>query len=179
MKCNEELERKIRQNLSYNPDTGMFTRLRGAGGYPAYTIAGTTSSYFGYVAISVDQVQFKAHRLAFLFMTGELPDEGMEVDHIDGDRKNNRWENLRLVTRGENARNCARRSDNRSGSVGVGFHKGRGQWRARLAKKHLGWFLTKEEAIEAREAAEEGAEGFTDRHGSGESLFPNKFVKGE
>lgn len=105
---------------------------------------------------------FRSHRLAFLYVLGYWPVD--EVDHINGDRSDNRWINLRPVNSSENKRNMKLRSDNQSGCVGVGYHKKRKQWRARIYKRHLGWFKSKEEAIAAREASPE-FKTFSSRHG--------------
>ena len=106
--------------------------------------------------------QIRAHRAAFLYMLGDWPCQ--EVDHINGIRGDNRWINLRPVTPSENRRNTRIRSDNISGVVGVGFHNKRNQWRARIGKRHLGWFKTFEEAVAARQSDPE-FETFTERHG--------------
>jgi hypothetical protein len=98
------------------------------------------------------------HRLvaeAFL----ENPDDKRCVDHIDRNKLNNHISNLRYATDSENGMNKSRQSNNTSGIVGVYFCKDRNKWRAVIKKDgnpiHLGYFETKEEAIEARSKAEE------------------------
>ena len=102
---------------------------------------------------------FLAHRLIWFYMTGEHPNG--EIDHIDGDRLNNRWDNLRHVDAFENARNQGERKDNTSGCRGVSYVKsGRGskRWLARISHKGtryiLGRFNTFEEAVKVRKKAE-------------------------
>jgi hypothetical protein len=98
------------------------------------------------------------HRLvaeAFL----ENPDNKRCVDHIDRNKLNNHISNLRYATDSQNNMNKSRQSNNTSGIVGVYFCKDRNKWRAVIKKDrnpiHLGYFETKEEAIEARSKAEE------------------------
>lgn len=175
MKSNEISVDRLKEVAYYNPETGLFTRRQSRGGYLEGSVMGTKGSYYGYCHICIDRVVYKAHRLAFLFMTGRWP-EG-EIDHINGNRMDNTWNNLRETDRSSNARNCCLRQDNTSGVPGVGFHKRRGQWRARIGKKHLGWFPTKESAIAARKLAETG-EGYSDRHGCEPSGYRNSFGGG-
>lgn len=165
-------QERLKELFTYNPTNGLFFRNVGRGGKDAGSIAGTTNSYYGYVSICIDRKHYKAHRLAFLYMTGKMPTE--EVDHRDGDRQNNVWTNLKGSNRSENASNCALRSDNESGVVGVGFHKKRKQWRARIKGQHIGWFTTKEEAALAREQ-HFLAKTFSYRHGKELSMFNNSF----
>jgi hypothetical protein len=72
----------------------------------------------GYITIRVDQVGYRAHRLAVLYMTGQWPEH--DVDHHNGQRDDNRWENLRAVTTAQNRQNLrAARSDSTTGLLGV------------------------------------------------------------
>jgi hypothetical protein len=120
----------------------------------------------GYVVMCVGSKIYKAHRLAFLLMTGEMP-KG-QVDHINGDRADNRWENLRDVPKLLNALNQKRHSTNKSGVTGVRFAAHTNKWMAYIGHDnrmhHLGVFDTLEEAAEARWEAEEQL-GFHESHG--------------
>lgn len=91
-------------------------------------------------------------------MTGEDPNE---VDHIDGNRSNNKWSNLRNGTRSDNLRNIALKRNNTSGHHGVHFSKQRQQWTVTIG---VGSFDSKEEAIAARKRAEEML-GYHPNHG--------------
>ena len=86
-------------------------------------------------------------------------DDKLCVDHIDRNRLNNHISNLRYATNSENSMNRSKCSNNTSGTTGVNFHKTNNKWRARItkdgARKNLGSFDSKEEAIEARNKAEE------------------------
>lgn len=102
----------------------------------------------GYLQIKLGQIKDYGHRLAFLYMTGEMPPE--DVDHIDGDRTNNAWRNLRSATRTENRWNTGAYKINTSGYKGAFYHSGARRWVAQInanGKKHyLGLFDTPEAA---------------------------------
>lgn len=107
---------RLKELFNYNPNTGKFTRILQVNGQKAGTIAGSINSD-GYAQIRIDTGRYKAHRLAFLYMTGKLPDA--EIDHINGIRDDNRWCNLRAVSKGENQRNAKLRCDSKTGIVGI------------------------------------------------------------
>lgn len=94
----------------------------------------------GYRLCSVKKQRIYAHRIIWCMMTGSWP--SMEIDHANGKKSDNRWSNLRLATRQQNAMNRAADSTNKSGFKGVSFHKGK--WRAVIKAggkhKHLGYF---------------------------------------
>lgn len=81
------------------------------------------------------------------------PPSGWDVDHINGDRLDNRKENLRACSRAENSRNSVKHRDNTSGYKGVSWHEQKGKWRARIRRngkeKHLGLFETADAAARA------------------------------
>ena len=80
--------------------------------------------------------------------------KGVEADHIDRRVWNNSRSNLRRATRQENSRNRPKHKNNTSGVTGVFWDKRAQKWRAHITSKHLGLFVTKEAAIEARKRAE-------------------------
>ena len=90
--------------LSYDPETGIFTRRVLRGGQKPGTIAGTLH-WKGYIYIRLGNKKYYAHRLAFLYMTGSIPEQ---IDHIDCVRHNNRWSNLRAADGFLNAQNRKR-----------------------------------------------------------------------
>ena len=109
----------LRSRFSYNPVSGVFTRLIGVSGRntKAGTVAGSKDNQ-GYLKITIQGQFFKAHRLAWLHVHGEWPK--FEVDHINGNRSDNRIENLRDAPRGLNSQNeRSARISNRSGFLGV------------------------------------------------------------
>ncbi len=105
----------LRSILDYDAETGVFTwRVTKSNRAPAGSIAGVVG-VIGYVVIGVDKRRLLAHRLAFVWMTGELPEE---IDHINGVRSDNRWVNLRPCTRSQNNANRPPRPS-KSGEPGV------------------------------------------------------------
>jgi len=108
----------------------------------------------GYIQLTFQRSNYKAHRLMWILRNGPIPD-GLEVDHIDGDRSNNLDSNHRLGTRSQNARNIIAMKSNTSGHTGISPHCGKWVVHIRLNKKptHVGYYETIEEAIEARDEA--------------------------
>ncbi len=173
----------LRQFLRYDDETGiLYWRERGADGmvacfrYSAERMARTWNSRHagrpaghvnrqGYVKVLLQGQIHSAHRIVLAMKHGAWP-EG-EVDHINGDKADNRISNLRVVTHQQNARNRPLRRDNMSGVSGVGLF--RGKWRASIKGDSnepifLGEFDTLEDAAEARRSAE-SALGYHPNHG--------------
>ena len=119
-------------NVLYNPETGIFTR----NGKEAGTIG-----VKGYRCIMVDRVIYKAHRLAFLHMTGSLPPDDLMVDHINGNKSDNRWSNLRLATNGQNKANGGAYKSSKSGIRGVLFHKKMNKWQVDCSVNKVRHFI--------------------------------------
>lgn len=119
----------------------------------------------GYSQIGVFQRRYRSHRLAFLYMTGSMPEE---VDHVGGVRIDNRWENLRPVNRVENMRNVKRRTNNTSGVSGVSWAKVPKKWLSRaMVDDHrifLGHFDDWFDAVCAKKSAN-NQYGFHPNHG--------------
>jgi len=107
----------------------------------------------GYVRVQVDGRFYAAHRLVWLMSTGSWPT--YDIDHINGDRADNRLSNLRQATRSQNLMNTRLRSDNRSGAKGVRVKRGKFQARIKIngIEKSLGVFDTIEQAVSARAVA--------------------------
>jgi hypothetical protein len=151
-------QERLRELLHYDPETGVFTWLVA----PNRRIrvgqqAGTAWEGRGvsYIDIKIDGQRYRAHRLAWLYMTGEWPPD--ETDHRDCDGLDNRWPNLREATSTQNKANTRRRRDNTSGFKGVTFNKRDRRFQARIKagdrERHLGCFDTAEEAYAAYCAA--------------------------
>jgi len=163
---------RLKELLHYCPETGIFSWLVGnnrrvRAGDVAGSVYLDTKTGKSYRRVTVHGHPYLEHRLAFLYMLGEFPED--QVDHIDGNGLNNAWINLRAVTRLENRKNLRKRSDNTSGTTGVFRHKQSGKWRSLIVsggrKIHLGYFHDKEDAIAARKAAEVFY-GFHENHGT-------------
>jgi hypothetical protein len=148
----------LRDCLSYNEITGIFTWLKwsGRGKNRVGEVAGTRNK-FGYVLIGVSGYgQIPAHRLAWIYTHG-LTIGGAEIDHIDGNPSNNAISNLRLATSTQQKQNKSVQSNNRSGLKGAYYHachKGK-KWRTQISVRQpdgtkklifLGYFATAEEA---------------------------------
>lgn len=118
----------------------------------------------GYHEGMIFRRQHKSHRVAWAIHYGEWPSS--HLDHINGDRADNRICNLRIVTRSENCRNTKQRANNSSGVIGVA--PSGSKWRAYIRSDgkniHLGVFGTIEEAAEARRKASEKY-GYHPNHG--------------
>jgi hypothetical protein len=126
----------------------------------------TTITPQGYALGDVLGVKVSAHRVIIAMTTGHWPKR--EIDHIDGNRSNNRLANLREVTPQQNTRNSARRKDNKTGAVGVYWFRRTRRWCASITvagkQRHLGYFGSFTEAAAARKAAERKV-GFHPNHG--------------
>lgn len=140
---------ELKRLLAYNAKTGEFRWRESRGGRRKGDLAGSLDDK-GYRVIRLNRVLYRAHRLVWLLHTGELPEI---VDHINHERDDNRFKNLRAVTTSENNANMDMRSDNKSGFKGVSFHKGSKRWVAKLQGKTLGYFNSPEQAAECYQAA--------------------------
>lgn len=141
---------RLKELFSYDDKTGLFTWLVSFGHAKAGRVAGAVGPH-GYRYIGVDAGFYKAHQLAWLYVTGEYP--RAEIDHIDGNRDNNSFSNLRQALRQENMQNKKIYASNKSGFAGVWFHKQTNKWAASIqvagSRKHLGLFDSPEAASAA------------------------------
>jgi hypothetical protein len=136
---------RLREVLHYDPDTtGQFTWI--AKPSPCCSIrvgdvAGGADAQ-GYIRIRVDKARYRAHRLAWLWMTGEWP--AAEIDHLNGMKSDNRWVNLREATHAQNQQNTGKQRNNTSGYRGVSWSKRAGKWHAQIMKDgkniHIGLY---------------------------------------
>ena len=144
----------VRDALHYDPETGVFWWTRNRTNVKAGSAAGSRIAK-GYMLIRFNRRQLLAHRLAWLWMTGEWP--SLHIDHIDGEKSNNRWSNLREASNADNLMNRGKNSNNTSGYKGVSFDKKTGRYSAFLTadkkRRFLGYHATAEEAHNAYRAA--------------------------
>ena len=140
---------RVREVLDYDPDTGLF-RWRVATGRRARVgaVAGARHNQ-DYIHIGIDGHRILAHRLAWLWMTGSWPIA--EIDHINKDRSDMRWSNLRQASHAQNGANRGANKNNKLGIKGVRFNHG--SFYARIWKDgrqiKLGRFRTAKEATAA------------------------------
>ena len=147
---------KLRELLHYEPATGIFTwKVRTSTRVKAGDAAGCLDGP-GYLQIKVCSRKYRAHRLAWLYMYGEWPED--QLDHVNRVRTDNRIANLRDVSHKQNMQNASKSSNNTSGHPGVVWDKSISKWRAQIMHNYkriyLGLFTTLEEALSARKAAE-------------------------
>lgn len=146
---------RLTQVVNYDPKTGVFRWLKVARntGIRVGAVAGGVQKATGYYRIQIDGSCYFAHRLAWLYMTGEWPRE--TVDHRDRNKLNNAWTNLRAASPSQNTQNIGRRSTNRVGLKGVTRSRTRFMACISIDKKqtYLGTFETAEEAHAAYVAA--------------------------
>lgn len=148
-------------------DGRLFRRIKARNGAKENQEAGSLIKSTGRWCINFNNKKLLRSRVVWMIHYGEIPD-GMEVDHIDHDRLNDKIENLRLVTRKVNAKNLSKRCDNSSGVTGVTYCKRDNLWQAKINVDgkclNLGHFRDKQSAINARVEAEERL-GFHRNHG--------------
>ena len=145
---------RLREVLSYDPETGLFHWKISTSQLKAGAIAGCPTSK-GYIRIKIDRHTYAAHRLAWLYVYGVWP--AKQLDHRYGVRDDNRIGELREATNAENAQNRKLRRDNKSGHQGVTWSPRERRWKASIKSlgenRNLGSFATLEEAVAARQAA--------------------------
>lgn len=156
---------RLKELVVYDPESGLLTALfdgDSRGGKfrirKGEIITGClTGKYYkegrGYVTVYIDKRQYKLHRLAWLYMTGNWPE--YQIDHINGITTDNRWCNLRQANNSQNTCNQKIQRNNTSGYKGVSWDNNHGLWRARIMinMKTIGkYFKTIEDAVEWRKS---------------------------
>ena len=173
-----EAERYILEFLSYNPETGVLTwRPRSRGNFNSDNEFGRWNTRYAnkpaggfdghkYVQVRVNGKKELAHRVAWFLSYGEWPAE--HIDHVNGNRSDNRLSNLRVVSCAENAKNRSLTTQNSSGVVGVAWNNAKSVWQSQITvggkQIHLGSFADFQSAVVARRNAEEEY-GFHPNHG--------------
>lgn len=147
-------QQQLKDHLSYDPETGIFTRAKNIARYKSGSILGTKHST-GYIVIRIENKLYKAHRLAWLYVYGNFPE--LRIDHINRNGFDNRLSNLRITTSKQNSENRSVAKNNKSGHPGVDWSKKLKKWRARITVNykgvHLGYFLEIDDAINAYKKA--------------------------
>ena len=169
--------REALELFRYDYETGvLYWRWRVNSRVPKTLEAGTQRKSSGYLYVQVHGRLYPVHRIVMLMCYG-FYGEGLEVDHINHVRNDNRLVNLRFVTHGENMRNKSVSSKSTTGVTGVDFSKAHKKYRARIRVNrefiHLGYFDTLEEAAAARAEANLKF-NFNNNHGKGRAEYVRK-----
>jgi len=153
---------RLKQLFKYDPSDAAQPLVRRVGGRGVSNLKkGNRAGYKkadGYYAVKVDGWAYQLHRLVYKWHKGRNP---KHIDHIDQNRANNKLENVRSVSAADNQRNRSISSHNSSGYPGVS--PSRNRWRAILAKNHLGYFDSAQDAYLAYARAAI-ALGYDSRH---------------
>jgi len=119
-------QERLRELLFYDQNTGVFTRKVALPGWSAGSVAGH-NHHTGYTFIKVDRQSYMAHRLAWMYVYGEDPG-ALQIDHINGNKSDNRITNLRLATHGQNQVNVKT-------NKGYYWNKQTKKWKAQIRHK--------------------------------------------
>ena len=146
----------VQEHLRYDPNTGLFWwKKQNKSGRSLFNPAGYLHTQSNYWMLYIDGQKYRAHRIAWLLYYKQDPGR-FQIDHIDRDRRNNKIDNLRLVTPQQNHFNKGTPSNSTSGVTGVHWRKKNKKWQAhgRLDGKryNLGYFDSKNDAAAARVA---------------------------
>jgi len=141
---------EVLKTYRYVPETGfLYWREKGRKRNMNAPVGGLNTK--GYRVILMRQRLYLAHRVIWFMVHGEWPNL---IDHINGNKNDNRIENLRSVNQAQNLQNRKISKRNKSGYTGINFNKKRNRYLVSIGKKSVGWFKTLEEAIEARKKVE-------------------------
>ena len=147
---------ELKTLLNYDGISGEFTWKNDRGRLAKKGQKAGCISQNGYIVIKIKSKAYKAHRLAWLYVYGEFPTK--DIDHINGDKSDNRINNLRDVSERYNCYNRTSRQDTKSKIKNVTWHKRQQKWNVTISHegkvKHIGSFddleLAELVAIEAR-----------------------------
>jgi hypothetical protein len=139
---------ELKKLLHYNPETGIFIRLTRTRRIRSGAIAGGLDKC-GYLIITINKKNYKAHRLAFLYVNGKFPEK--DIDHINRIKSDNRMCNLREATQSQNQKNKSLYKNNKSGYKGVHWDGCNKRWVAQARinniQQRLGSFKAIDEAV--------------------------------
>ncbi|MBL4800194.1 MAG: HNH endonuclease [Oleispira sp.] len=159
-------QEQLKELFHYCPESGLFTRLVTINGQAKSGDVAGCRMTIGYLSIGIGSKRYLAHRLAWLYMHGKSPSQ--DIDHINGDRSDNRLINLRSVSRSTNMMNSKIPKGSKSGVIGVTWNSRSKKWSSAIGVQGdhiwLGSFLYKWDAICVRKSAER-KHGFHANHG--------------
>jgi len=127
---------RLKELLEYDPNTGIFYRIKNLQG-AGFVGDQAGSPAQGYLTIMIDGRNYRCHRLAWLYVYGEFPNEF--IDHINRIKTDNRIINLRIASKKQNAENVGVQKNNKSGYRGVFWNKQKSKWQSKI--KHNGQFI--------------------------------------
>lgn len=150
----ELTQSRLQELCLYDPESGLFTWKIPRPKCSVGSVVGSPEPR-GYWVAKIDYRRYYVHRLVWLYMTGHWPSD--EIDHIDRDKSNNRWQNLREVTTKQNMENTGKKKNNTSGEPGVHWSKTERKWVARICHNYkkitIGYFKDFQDAVNARRNA--------------------------
>ena len=144
---------KLKELFSYDPTTGIFTHKTITTSKRIGQRGGHLKKSNGYRFLYIDGRYQREHRMAYLYMTGEYPEV---IDHVNGIKDDNRWDNLRSCTQAQNCCNAVTYKNNQLGIKGISVGKA-GNFIARISHNkrtyNLGTFDNLELAVFVRDEA--------------------------
>lgn len=154
----EDTKQRFLRELRYEKGSGLFWWNLLGRGRCKNRPAGNLDPSSGYLRIMLGGKKYYGHRVAFLLVEGVIP---QYIDHINGDKGDNRWCNLRGSTNSQNAANSKLTTSNSSGYKGVHWDTERGKWLAQIMFNYKSHFLGRYDCpIEAHEAYKKAAEKY-------------------
>jgi len=150
-------QKLLNELLDYNPETGILKwKSRGIPQWDAvYSGENAGTIEFGYIRVSINKKVYRAHRVIWIMVTGDIPSS---IDHINHNRSDNRIINLRHVSVKENSKNLSVSKRNKTGVTGVSFNKVHNKWQVNISickvNTYLGRTLDFFEACCMRKSAE-------------------------
>jgi hypothetical protein len=124
-------QKELQAHLHYDKDTGIFTWIKPTSNRVKLgSVAGCLDKDGSRFVIRINKELYLLHRLAWLYVYGDFPIN--VIDHINGNSKDNRIDNLRACSQSENAWNSRKHKDNTSGHKGISYDKSRNKWAVRI-----------------------------------------------
>jgi hypothetical protein len=160
-------QEKLHELFDYQDDGNLIWKKTSSSSALRGNIAGVLDRHAGYYRVGIDRKKYLLHRLIFLYHKGYLT-QGMEIDHINMEKTNNRIDNLREVTRAQNSYNTRKSATNVTGVKGVAWCKTKKKYKVTVSLNgkniHLGYFDDLKEAEAAAIAGRKELHGDFARH---------------
>lgn len=148
-------QERVKELFNYDADKGVLVRIKNVKGSNGIGSIAGSKHCRGYLEVSIDHIKYLVHRVIFLYMVGRFPN--VEIDHINLNKLDNRWVNLRECNKSRQKQNCLPiKGKIHSRYKGVSFkrdiHRNK-PFRSRIfvnkKEVHLGCFSTELEAAQA------------------------------